>query len=95
MNGAICGGRQPITNKKPKNWIDVGYTIKQPYPFKWRVKIGKLECDCKECLQNYQPWYGFTYYHSDDCVLMKRLKANPQLENLACYWNLEVLAQSD
>ena len=92
---AICGGRQPITKAKPKNWIDIGYTILTPYFFKWRVKIGKRKCTCKEVLENYQPYYGFTFYHSDDCVLMKHLKENPQLENLPCYDNLAVLAQSD
>ena len=94
MSGAICGGREPLTKTKPKDWVNTGYTIQVPYFFKWRIKIGKLTCDCKKVLKNYQPWYGFTFYHSDNCVLMRHLKSKPWLENLPCYSNLEVLAQS-
>ncbi len=91
---AICGGRQPLSKKKPKDWIDRGYTILAPFKFKWRVTIGKLTCDCKQVIENYQPWYGFTIYHSDECVLMQRVRAKPWLENLPCYYNVAVIGQS-
>jgi len=79
---AICGGKALLKNRKPKNWIDVGYTIKVPFEFKWRGKLGKVKCDCTEVTENYQPWYGFTWYHSDECAMMKHLDKYPQMENL-------------
>lgn len=57
----------------------------RPYFFKWREKIGKIECDCKEVLETYMPYYGCTWYHSQECALIKQLKDKPHLKNLWCY----------
>ena len=84
----ICGNFNKITKRKPKNWIDTGYKMMIKYSFKWREKIGKVECTCNEVLECYQPWYGCNWYHSDDCALMQQLKKRPQLMNLWCYNHL-------
>ena len=88
----ICGNFEPITAEKPADWIDKNYKILVPYKFDWRETIGKVTCDCAEILECYQVWYGWTWYHSDDCALMKKVKARPQLRNLWQYANLPLLA---
>lgn len=65
------------------------------YPFKWRSKLGKVECDCKEVIEAYQPYYGFTYYHKDACATMKHLRHYPQMENFMYEWDPRVIAQSE
>lgn len=87
-NATILGNFSKITKERPKNWFDKDYKIMIPYPFKWREKIGKVECDCTEVMESHMPYYGFNYSHSDECALMKLLKAKPQLRNLWCYGHL-------
>jgi len=77
----INGNFAKITKRKPKRW-DKDYKIIIPYPFKWRDKLGKVECDCKEVMESYQPYYGRTWTHSDDCAMMKHLRRYPGIANL-------------
>jgi len=93
----ISGNFNKITNRKPKNWIEIGYKIVVPYMFKWRHKIGKVECDCKECEENYMPYYGCTWHHSKDCSFMKYIDRRPQILNLWQYWerDMSIIASND
>lgn len=72
-------------NGRPRDWIDRDYKAIVPFTFKWRAKVGKAECDCSEVIEAYQPWYGFSYYHLDDCAIMKRYGKYPQMANLGVY----------
>lgn len=86
FNGAhISGNFNPITKRKPKNWIERGYKIMVSYKFPWRTRIGGVECDCKECEEHFAPYYGFDWYHSKNCALMKYLDRHPQVLNLWQY----------
>ena len=91
----LCGNFAKVTRQKPKNWINNSYKIIVPYKFKWREKIGKVKCTCKNVEEHYQPWYGVTWYHSNDCALMQRIKKSPQLMNLWCYRHLPFLASTE
>lgn len=81
----ISGNFNKLSMRKPKNWIERGYKILVPYRFRWREKIGKVECDCKECEEHYQAYYGISWYHSKDCAMMKYVDAHPQILNLNQY----------
>lgn len=91
----MCGNFAKVTKKRPKNWFDVGYKMFVPFPFRWRVTIGKVTCDCKEVKECYQPYYGWDWYHEDSCALIKLVEARPQLKNLWCYQELPHIASSD
>ena len=92
----ICGNFVKPTKKRPKNWIERGYRgVLVPFKFQWREKIGKVKCDCRVVKESYQPWYGYTWYHSDECALIKQIAAKPSLMNLWCYQKLPMIAQSD
>ncbi len=85
-NGAhISGNFNKITKRKPKNWVERGYKIIVPYGFKWRDRIGKVECDCSVCEEHYQAYYGVDWFHSKDCALMKYINKRPQILNLRQY----------
>jgi hypothetical protein len=86
----ISGNFNRLSKRKPKNWIDVGYKIIVPYKFKWRAKIGSIECDCKMCEEHYAPYYGTDWYHSKDCALMKYIDKRPQVLNLWQYANRDM-----
>jgi hypothetical protein len=97
-NGAhISGNFNPVTKRKPKNWIERGYKIIVPYWFKWRDKIGSIECDCKVCEEHFMPWHGWTWIHSKECALMKYIERRPQIQNLWQYAgrDLTVITQTD
>ncbi len=97
-NGAhISGNFNPITKRKPKNWIQTGYKIIIPFPFKWREKIGNVECDCKECEEHYAPYCGVEWYHMKDCALIKLLDKRPQILNLwqYCGRDMNCIASTD
>lgn len=49
---AICGNFAKITKKRPKD-IMKDYKVIIDYPFKWRAKLGKVECDCKKVIEAY------------------------------------------
>ena len=93
----ISGNFNKLSKRKPKNWIDNGYKIIVPFDFKWRHKIGKVECDCKVCEEHYQPWYGVSWFHSKDCALMKYIDSRPQICNLTQYYgqDLSLIAQTE
>lgn len=86
----ISGNFNPITKKKPKNWINNGYKIIVPFKFKWREKIGKIECDCKECEEHFAPFYGVEWYHMKDCALIKYINKRPQVLNLMQYYGRDM-----
>lgn len=83
-----------MVETRPKGH-DEAYTIMAPYPFKRRTKLGKVECDCVTVRERYEPWYGFTYYHNDDCATMKHLRKYPQMENFMWDRDPRVIAYSE
>lgn len=91
------GNFAKIRKKRPTGpgRFDKEYKAMTPYTMKWREKIGKVECDCVQMLETYMPWYGFSWFHSDECALMLLLKKRPQLNNLPCYQSLPLLAHSE
>jgi hypothetical protein len=93
MDCLNCGHTIKLSKKRPKNWVDVGYLIIRPYDLKWRHKLGKVECNCKEMEELYEPYYGFTLFHSEDCAMMKHLKRYPGICNLVDVSN--IIAQSE
>ncbi len=92
---AICGNFVKPTKRKPKNWIERGYKIIVPFTFKWRANLGKVVCDCKYIHEHYQPWYGFTWLHSEECATMKHLKKYPQMQNFFWEYDPKVIACSE
>ena len=82
-------------NGRPKNYFDRDYKAIIPFNFKWREKIGKVECTCVEILECYQPYYGWDWYHEDKCALIQLIKQKPQLTNLWCYQRLPHIASSE
>jgi len=100
-NGKICiiGNFAKITKKKPKNWFDKDYKIMVSWDefskgkFE-RPKLGKVVCDCKEVLECYQPYYGFNWYHSDECAVMKNYRKYPQMQNLLGEYTPHCIAYS-
>ena len=90
---SICGNFVKPTKTKPKNWIKRGYKIMIPYPFKWRTKLGRAECDCQQVEEHYQPWYGFSWFHVPECAVMKHLERYPGIRNLIEVYSL--IAQSE
>lgn len=81
-------------NGRPKN-PDRDYKAIVPYDLKWRAKLGKVECDCKEMIEAYQPYYGFTLFHGPDCAIRKHLKKYPQMQNFLWERDPAVIAQSE
>ena len=90
---SICGNFVKPTKRRPKNWFERGYKIVVAYPFKWRAKLGKVECDCKEVEEHYQPWYGYSWFHLPECAMMKHLHRYPGITNLIEVSSL--IAQTD
>lgn len=81
-NVSILGNFAKIRKGRPKNHNYLKeYKALVPYEFNWRVKLGKVECDCKEVLECYMPYYGYNIYHSDDCAIMKHYRKYPQMTN--------------
>lgn len=94
---AICDNFAEVQDKKPENFdymSDANWL--ETYPKDWeRIKIGKTTCDCKQVETHYAPYYGFTWYHSKECALIKRVEAQPQLMNLPAFWNVETIGYSE
>ena len=82
-------------NERPRDWFDRDYKAIVPYPFKWRTKLGKVECTCKEIIEAYQPYYGFTYSHEDSCAVMQHYRKYPQMSNFLWDRDVSVIAQSE
>lgn len=93
--GSMCGNYAGYTKRRPKDWIERGYKMIVPYRLKWRAKLGKVACDCVVMKEHYQPYYGMTLYHSDECAIAKHLKKYPQMQNF--FWDRDpmVIAMSD
>jgi hypothetical protein len=73
--------RYKTKDGRPKNWTERDYKAIRLFDFKWRAKLGKVECTCKEYIEAYQPWYGFNCYHSDDCAILWHYRKHPQMAN--------------
>lgn len=94
----VCGNFAELLPEKPKNF-DYMRDAKwlEPFPKEWekdRIRIGKTTCDCKQIETHYEPWYGFTWYHSKECALIKRVEERPGLRNLWCFENVECIGYS-
>lgn len=78
----VLGNFAKIRRGRPKvdNFMRE-YKAIVPFEFKCRAKLGKVECDCTEVLECYQPYYGFSVYHSDECAMMKHYRKYPQMGN--------------
>lgn len=85
----VCGNFEELLSEKPKDFdFENSYRWIEPYPFDKRDVIGGTVCNCKYVRVNYQPWYGYDYYHQDSCFLMQKYRATPN----ACYfWAMENL----
>lgn len=92
-NSTICGNFAKLSKKKPKNY-DEDYKCIVEYPFKWRTKLGKVECTCKICEEHFQPYYGWIWYHSEDCAIMEHVKKFPQIKNLITR-DISIITYSD
>ena len=93
----VCGNFAEVLPEKPKDF-DYQDNAKwlEPFPKDWeRIKIGKTTCDCKQMETHYAPWYGFTWLHSDECALVKRVEAHPQLKNLWCFEDVKTIGYSE
>lgn len=93
----VCGNFSEVLPEKPKDF-DYMSDSKwlEPYPEKWeRITIGKTTCDCVQIETHYAPYYGFTWLHSKECALIKRVEAKPQLRNLWCFDNVETIGCSE
>lgn len=91
----VCGNFNGYTKRRPKNWIEQGYKMIVPFRFKWRAKVGRVECNCIEVKEHFQPWYGTTWIHSDACAIRAHLKRYPGIQNF--YWDRDplVIAMTD
>lgn len=81
--GAICGNFAELQDTKPEPF-DYDKTARwvEPYSFEWRETLGKTICNCKTVRVSYAPYYGHDYFHNDNCNLMRKLEAEPQIQNL-------------
>lgn len=98
MGGVIVHGNfAERTEHKPANF-DYESDAKwyEPYPPELeRITIGKTTCDCKRIKTDYAPWYGFTWWHDDDCAIVKRVKERPSLLNLPAFYDYELIGYSE
>lgn len=87
----IHGNFAEVLPEKPKDF-DYEQDAKwlEPYPkeFEYREKIGSVICTCKKLEVHFAPYYGFDYYHTEDCNLLRQLKDRPSLLNLPWYEHL-------
>jgi len=79
----ICGNFAERQETEPENF-DFMSTAKwyQDYPCEWRETLGGVVCSCKRVKVDYAPYYGFDYFHLDNCNLMRKLAAEPGIHNL-------------
>lgn len=93
----VCGNFAEVLPEKPKDFDyerDAKWLEDYPKDLE-RIKIGKTTCDCKKIETHYAPWYGYSWFHSEDCALLKRVKERPQLLNLPAFDNVECIGYSD
>lgn len=80
---AICGNFADLLPEKPEKMdYDKSYKWVEPYSFEWRETLGKTICNCKNVEVHYAPYYGYDYYHNKNCNLLRKLEAEPQINNL-------------
>lgn len=79
----ICGNFAEVLPEKPKDF-DYMSDAKwlEPYSMDWRETLGGTICNCKIIEVHYAPYYGFDYYHNDNCNLMRKYRDSPGLSNL-------------
>jgi hypothetical protein len=100
----ICGNfakarRYKTKDGRPKNYHERDYKAILPvssFPklFAERATICGATCDCAEVLEAYQPYYGWTIYHSDQCAIMQKYRQHPTRFNFVG-GDPSVLAMSD
>lgn len=80
---SICGNFAELQDSKPEPF-DYDHTAKwlEPYSFDWREVLGKTICNCKMVEVHYAPYFGFDYFHNQNCNLMRKLRAEPGIQNL-------------
>lgn len=88
-NVIICGNFAKVTKRRPRNWVDKDYKIIVPFRFGWRHKLGNVECNCNTCYEHYQPYYGYSWYHMEDCAILKHLEKHPGIANLNQYYGYD------
>lgn len=97
-NGAVVHGNfSKLKKRRPKNWVHKDYKIVIPYKFKFRAKIGKVECTCSHCEEHYMPYYGWSWYHMEDCAYVQHFKKYPGILNLNNFYGFDyrMIAQTE
>lgn len=84
MGGIIVHGNfEEVQTEKPKDFhYDKDAKWIEPYEMEWRETMGNAICSCTIVEVHFQPYYGHDFYHQATCSLMRKLKAEPQIENL-------------
>lgn len=79
----ITGNFAELQQSKPEPF-NYGRTAKwiEPFKMEWREIMGDAICSCTTVEVHYAPYYGFDFYHRDNCSLMRKLAAQPQIANL-------------
>lgn len=78
----LCNNYPVLTHDKPENWTNEGYQIQIPYPFEERKTLGKATCDCTIIKVTYQPWYGISWHHGQNCAIKKHIRRYPGILNI-------------
>ena len=82
-NIIIHGNFEEVSSEFPKDFhYDRDAKWIEPYTMEWREVMGNAICSCAKVEVHFQPYYGFDYHHQTTCSLMRKLKAEPQIENL-------------
>lgn len=78
---AICGNFAERLAEKPKDFdFEADAKWWEDYPFEWREQVGGTVCNCKRVKVNYQPWYGYDYFHQDNCFLVQKYHNTPNAD---------------
>ena len=95
-NVIVCGNFAEVQPSKPANFdYDSDAKWLEPFPKDWeRIKIGKTTCDCEQIETHYEPWYGFTWFHTEKCAIVRRVKEKPGLLNLPAFYDYETIGYS-
>lgn len=79
----IHGNFEEVLPEMPKDFhYDRDAKWLQPFDLEWRETLGGVICSCKTVEVHFAPYYGFDYYHMPTCNLMRKLDAEPQINNL-------------
>lgn len=79
----VHGNFAKVLPEKPKNFdFESDAKWLEDYPLDWRETWGNTICSCRKIEVHYAPYYGFDYFHLDSCNLMRKLEAEPQIQNL-------------